>query len=291
MRWLLVLIPIFSIRLFAVDQCVIDEALAIFKQFKRPFTVLDLVHDNGQTARQLIDHCSGCYVIMQPQIQWIGDSAHNLVVLDYAWTPWTIRLLELCEDFDVVLLNEAVPVVQCDVQRLRKYCSSLGMITILINARDGHKPLMRTTRTLIHAFLYDQRRRYYSIACTFDTKKLFKKDRAIDWIAGINLFTFVTLHGIIPTQQCIIDSLYQQFRLDYEDPKAANVIVKGDSVCFIDTVLDSRWTFDKCYKTRLKRFFETFEFLGAKQAFDYQRLLPQDLALLREAYGENLPLF
>jgi hypothetical protein len=257
-----------TVSVTAPNNSYYKEVKAILNNYKRPITVLEI----GSTAccytlpiaTDLRDNAK-CIALFSgdttPLAQIAGDQKlKNVVVLN----PRTLQLRHLntlgrCEHFDVVLVHDVDSLLQQHFSMALNVFSRLGDFLFIeipkyaqqhklslhfkrVASSESHQLfLMHKPKTSLDIGRFTQasippRKPWYHIKSTFQGKWLYKKNSKSVWIPGINLTTFIMLHGIYPSNT-IIRSQFEKMKKSipfHNDLVLKNVVVQGTTLALID---------------------------------------------------------
>ncbi|HJM69094.1 MAG TPA: hypothetical protein QGF02_04055 [Candidatus Babeliales bacterium] len=81
--------------------------------------------------------------------------------------------------------------------------------------------------------------RNYPIESNYEEKFMHKKGQKLEWLKGMNLWTFKILNGTFPSTPVLKKSVLDVFKDDYKDFMIWNLILQGNEVKVIDQ--DEDW--------------------------------------------------
>lgn len=294
-----------------------QEINKLLSSFSRPITVLEMGFDTIVYTHKITHNRAATYVLLllkngQKVHEEIMKDRENSIILN----PSTLTLHELktlgrCEHFDVVIVHELPRLVQGNSEETLKAVLKLGDYIFIKDDSGLHELLERYAQKIPeskiivispaeilylfamhkagldiarwnHAKKPDLESPRYPIKSTFTEKKLYKKNvrNAQEWKRGINLMTFIMLHGIKPDNSVIRKNLKRMKGLDHNDLVIGNMIVQGDTIALID-FNDSRRHADpkKCLKAALGLFKHRDRLKDPLRAVsEYQHKLDKSLA-------------
>lgn len=261
--------------------------ISLLQQYQRPVTVLEMGNHVSANAFKRAACCRSSYIVMlHHQETTITDTIQqnnvkNMIILrpdtiDYA----LLDNLGKCEHFDVVVVRDAERQFDKNIlYAIFKASMTLGdhlfieMDEALVALAQSIHPCTITASDIPHKVwcyfeiykkylkkarwtLREESTDNYEIVSSFSEKKMYKRstNTTSNWIAGINLVTFIMLKGLYPTDGMIREQLKKFKTLNHNDLVVGNIVVQGNQIRAID-FHDSRRNISPsiCIKAAIKK--------------------------------------
>lgn len=242
-------------------------------QYKRPITILEIDPGITPMALALAHDCDCTCVLLEPIFArelltlCTQGNEKNVILLTHTLTLNDFIRLGECEHFDVVLLRNTHKICKDNLQELLNAFSNLGDYIFIedqhldnthskelkqfalthnyqvYNTSNKNKPiiyLLKRNRTTILRAIWDTKIKpegLYRIESSFETKKFHHQlhPQPSEWLAGINLNTFLILKGSYPSKKSIRDYLATLKGKHHTDLWLGNLVIQGKEIVFIDT--------------------------------------------------------
>jgi hypothetical protein len=242
------------------------EVKAVLNNYKRPITVLEIGSKSSCYTLPIATDSkyAKCIALFEGDATPLAQIAHknrlkNVVILNpQALALDDLKALGRCEHFDVVLVHGVDSLLK-DFSKALNLLSHLGDFLFLEIPKDAqhdtptsfnrvassethqlylsHKP--KTTLDIARfneAATSPGKNPPYLIKSDFKEKWLYKQQSKSAWIPGINIVTFVMLHGIYPSDTAIISQFQKMKRstISHNDLLIGNMVMQGTSLVPID---------------------------------------------------------
>jgi len=214
-------------------DCAPKNLYHVMNKFKRDFTILDLLENNGTFYYEIVkkNNYNFSYAILQknPALKNSAD-LKNLIVLNKKPKQKILKKLSECEDFDIILAKASFKKTEIStLLTLGKTIVFIDKSLTLVDYQSRILPKMLTKGWLGGA------RKQYIITSNF-REKYFDKHYGgkTIWNKGINLWNFLKLNGVYPTKEIIESEIYKNYDPKHSDFLPWNIIIQGTKIKIID---------------------------------------------------------
>ncbi|MCL4360758.1 hypothetical protein M1446_00200 [Candidatus Dependentiae bacterium] len=269
MKKLFYLIFFFICQIFAYDANNSAIIRNFLNQYRRPITILEItdqpIYYSFELCRYFNITC--CLLYLGNRNRIMQDSylinSNKVVVLNpEQFTGEMLQTLTRCEHFDVSIINVRNN-LKMSLESALEYFSKLGDYLFIDDTTAKIRNFFESSYKILDQFsnnkllaistpkngldiprwakknlpMSDIPR--YFVESNFLEKYLIKNAKKTKWIHGINLVTFIMLYGIYPSNEMIIENIYEMKRSGHNDLVVGNMIIQGKTVQLIDFA-DSR---------------------------------------------------